>query len=276
VAVITNIGQDHTSGEGDWRRRVAEEKAGIIVAERPLILGETDPELLPVFEAEGPGILWQRERDFGVEQDKLAVGGHLVTVITPDERYDDVFLPVHGVYQGDNAAMAIAAVEALFGRSLNADVVREAFAGLTLPGRFEVVQRSPLLVLDGAHNPPGAEALGKTLAEEFDIGGRRHWVLGVLAGRDVDAMLEGFGVRPGDRVVATAPQSPRALPAADLADRVRARGVAVEVIPGVAETLAHVWNAPPDLAGESDLVMVTGSLKTVGEARTACRRLGLL
>ncbi|HEY8547358.1 MAG TPA: Mur ligase family protein, partial [Acidimicrobiales bacterium] len=121
VAVITNVGRDHTDGEGDWRRRIAEEKAGIVTAGRHLVLGETDPDLLPVFEAEGPEPLWLRERDFGVEQDKLAIGGHLVAVVTPHGRYDDVFLPVHGAHQADNAAVAIAAVEALFDRALDPD-----------------------------------------------------------------------------------------------------------------------------------------------------------
>ena len=276
VAVVTNVGRDHTDAEGDWRRRVAEEKAGIITPGSHLVLGETDPELLPVFEAEGAETVWVRERDFGCEQDKLALGGHLIAVITPNGRYDDVFLPVHGAYQTDNAACAIAAVEALFGRALDPQVVREGFARLTLPGRFEVVHRAPLLVLDGAHNPDSAATVGETLADEFEIAGRRHWIIGVLAGRDVDDMLEGFGVRAGDRVVACTPDSPRALPAAELAERVRVRGVETEVVPDVAAALRHVWNDAPDLAGEADLIMVTGSLRTVGIARSECRRLGLL
>jgi len=276
VAVVTNVGRDHTDGQGDWRRRIAEEKAGIITPGSHLVLGETDPELLPVFEAEGPGTVWVRDRDFGCEQDKLALGGHLITVITPNGRYDDVFLPVHGTHQADNAACAIAAVEGLFGRALDPQVVRDGLARLTLPGRFEVVHRSPLLVLDGAHNPDSAAAVGETLAEEFEIGGRRHWIIGVLAGRDVDEMLEGFDVRPGDRVVACTPASPRALPAEELAEHVRVRGAETEVVPDVAAALRHVWNDAPDLAGEADVVMVVGSLRTVGTARSECRRLGLL
>lgn len=276
VAVVTNIGQDHTSAEGDWRRRIAEEKAGIVTPGSHLVLGETDPDLLPIFEAEGPGVTWVRDRDFGCEQDKLGLGGHLIAVITPNARYDEVFLPVHGAHQADNAACAVAAVEALFDRALDPEVVREAFAGLTLPGRFEIVHRAPLLVLDGAHNPDGAVAVGETVADEFEIAGQRHWIIGILGGRDVDAMLEGFGVRPGDRVVACTPDSPRAVPAEALAERVRARGVEVDVIPDVGAALRHVWTVAPDLAGEADLVLVTGSLRTVGQARRESRDLGLL
>ena len=145
-----------------------------------------------------------------------------------------MFLPVHGAHQADNAAAAVAAVEAFFGRPLDDDVVAEAFARLRLPGRFEVLHRAPLLVLDGAHNPAGAAAAAATLAGEFTIGGIRRWVLGLLRGRDVDEMLDALGVRPGDQVIATTPPSPRGLPAAELAAAVAARDVQVDVEPEVA------------------------------------------
>ncbi|MGH2455122.1 MAG: glutamate ligase domain-containing protein, partial [Candidatus Limnocylindria bacterium] len=106
-------------------------------------------------------------------------------------------------------AVALAAAEAFFGRALHADVVAEAFTGLRLPGRFEVLHRAPLLVLDGAHNPDGAATVAATLADEFDVAGTRHWVLGMLVGRDLDEMLDALGVHPGDRVVTTTPPSPR-------------------------------------------------------------------
>jgi dihydrofolate synthase / folylpolyglutamate synthase len=169
----------------------------------------------------------------------------------------------------------VAAVEAFFGRALHPEVVAEAFAGLRLPGRFEVVHRAPLLVLDGAHNPDGAAAAAATLADEFDVAGTRRWVLGVLAGRDVDEMLDAFGIHAADRVVACAPPSPRGVPAAELAAAVGARGVPVEVVADPGEAVEAAWRAAAP-AGEGDAVVVTGSLYTVGAARTACRRLGLL
>jgi dihydrofolate synthase/folylpolyglutamate synthase len=275
VAVVTNVGKDHTDGTGDWRRRIAEEKAGIITPGGDLVLGETDPELLPVFAAEGAAQTWVRETDFGVETDDIALGGHLVDIRTPLGHYAEVFLPVHGAHQGDNAACAIAAVEMLFGRALNVELVREAFASLRLPGRFEVVHRGPLLVLDSAHNPDGARTTAATLADEFVIEGRRRWVLGMLGGRDVDEVLEGFGVRAGDQVVACNPDWPRALPAKDVARAAQARGADVEVVPSPAEALAFAWRTAA-AAGEADVVLVAGSHYTVGEARTECRRLGLL
>ena len=275
VAVVTGVGKDHTDGGGGWRRRVAGEKAGIVKPGSHLVLGEPDPALRPLFTGEGPKTTWVRDEDFGVVTDRLALGGHVVDLRTPYGEHDEVFLPVHGAHQAENAALAVAAVEAFFGRAVHPEVVAEAFAGLRLPGRFEVLHRAPLLVLDGAHNPDGARAAAATVAEEFDVAGTRRWVLGVLAGRDLDELLDAFGIRPGDHLVATTPPSPRGVPARDLAAAVAAHEVDVEVVPDVARAVERAWRAA-GAAGDGDLVLVTGSLYTAGAARTACRRLGLL
>jgi dihydrofolate synthase/folylpolyglutamate synthase len=224
VAVVTNVGKDHTDATGDWRRRVAGEKAGIVKPGSRLVLGETDPDLRSLFTAEGPATTLVRDDDFGVMTDRLALGGHVVDMRTPYGEHGEVFLPVHGAHQADNAALAVAAVEAFFDRAMHDDVVAEAFAGLRLPGRFEVLHRAPVLVLDGAHNVDGARAAATTLADEFSIPGTRRWVLGVLGGRDLDELLDAFDIRPGDQVVATTPPSARGVPAGDLAARVAARG----------------------------------------------------
>jgi dihydrofolate synthase / folylpolyglutamate synthase len=281
VAVVTNIGKDHTNGKGDWRRRVAEEKAGIVKPGSHLVLGEPDPALRPLFEAEGPADVWVRDRDFGLIADRLALGGHVVDLRTPNGVLEEVFLPVHGAHQADNAAVAVAAVEAFFGRPLAPEVVSEAFEGLRLPGRFEVLHRAPLLVLDGAHNPDGARAAAATLADEFDVAGTQRWVLGLLVGRDLDEMLDAFGVRAGDEAITCTPPSPRGVAAEELAEVVAARGIEVEAVPDVGEALERTWDAATastagNGAGGTGLVIVTGSLYTVGAARTACRRLGLL
>jgi dihydrofolate synthase/folylpolyglutamate synthase len=281
VTVVTNVGKDHTNGRGDWRRRVAEEKAGIVKPGSHLVLGEPDPALRAVFEAEGPADVWLRDRDFGVIADRLALGGQVVDMRTPHGVLEEVFLPIHGAHQADNAAAAVAAVEAFFGRALAPDVVAEAFGELRLPGRFEVVHRAPLLVLDGAHNPDGAHAAATTLADEFDVAGTRRWVLGLLGGRDLDEMLDAFGMRPGDEVVTCTPPSPRGIEAKELAAAVTARGVRADAVPNVGDALERAWRAAEaeggaDGAGGGGLVMVTGSLYTVGAARTTCRRLGLL
>ncbi len=272
VAVLTNVGHDHTDGGEGWRRRIAEEKAGIVKPGATFVLGETDPELRGVFDAVPAAETWRRDVDFGCVANRLAVGGRVLDLRTPGADYDDVFLALHGPHQGDNAAVALAATEAFLGRPLDADLVAEAFASVRNPGRFEVVSREPLLVLDGAHNPDGAVAAAATLDEGFAVAGERRLVLGMLAGRDPVELLQVLGVAEAAQVVCCTPDSPRALPAADLAAVVAEHGGRAQVVPDVGDALRTALDA----ADADDVVLVTGSLYTVGAARAACRSLGLL
>jgi dihydrofolate synthase/folylpolyglutamate synthase len=267
VAVVTNIGPDHTDfGEG-WRRKVAEEKAGIIKPGSVLVLGETDMDLRGAFLEERPAEVWTREEEFGCDENALAVGGRLLDLRTPSGTVDGVFLPLHGAHQGDNAACALAAAEALFGRPLDADLVREAFSQVTMPGRFEVVGRDPLVVLDGAHNAAGAASAAQTLADDFDLDGERILVVGMLAPRDPGAVLEALDAATAYLVVACTPESPRAVPAAEVAAAAARLGVAAEVVPDVGRAVDRAMRR----AGDGDAVLVTGSLYVVGQARTHLR-----
>jgi dihydrofolate synthase/folylpolyglutamate synthase len=269
VAVVTNVGRDHTDGLGDWRRRIADEKAGIVKPDSLLVLGETAPDLVPTFLAEGPREAWRRGEEFDVVDDLPAVGGRLVTVRTPHGELSELFLPLHGRHQADNLAAAVAAVEGFFGRALDADVARQALAGLTMPGRFEVARRSPLVLLDGAHNPQGALAAADTLATEFDVPGRRVLVVGLLQGRDPLEMLESFDARRADLLIACTPDSPRALPAEELAAVARRLPVLTEVVADPAAGVARALAVSTD----DDVVLVAGSLYLVGAARTALAEL---
>lgn len=272
VAVLTNVGHDHTDGVGDWRRRIAEEKAGIVKPGATFVLGERDPALEPIFQATPAREIWRRDDDFGCTASRLAVGGRLLDLRTPGGSYDEVFLALHGEHQGDNAAVALAAAEAFFDRPLDDALVREALGGVRNPGRFEVVAREPLLILDGAHNPDGARAAAVTLAEDFTVPGERRLVVGMLAGREPGEVLGALGAADAVEVVCCTPDSPRALPAEALASEVRAMGGNARVVPEVGRAL----QAALDSADAEDVVFVSGSLYTVGAARSACRTLGLL
>lgn len=264
VAVLTNIGHDHTDGVGDWRRRIAEEKSGIVKPGATFVLGERDPALEPVFQSTPAREIWRRGDDFACDANRLAVGGRLLDLRTPGGRYDDVFLALHGEHQGHNAAVALAAAEAFFDRPLDDALVREAFAAVRNPGRFEIVGREPLVVLDGAHNVEGARALAATLDEGFAVPGARRFVVGVLDGRSPQDLLEALGAAAAAEVVCCTPDSPRALPAAELAEIVTAVGGTPRVVPDVrAAVAAAVDGSTPD-----DAVIVTGSLYTVGTARS--------
>lgn len=267
VAVVTNVALDHVEIIGPTRADIAREKAGIVKRGATLVLGELDPVLLPIFEGEQPEALWLRDRDFGVERNDVAVGGRLLDIVTPYARYDEVFLSMHGEHQGDNAAVAVAAVEAFFGRAIGEDVVREALGTVTNPGRFEVVRRSPLVVLDGAHNAHGAVALARTL-DDFAVTGERILVVGTLRPHDPVELLGALDATKARVVVATQPEWPRRVPAGDVAAAAAALGVDVEVVADVAGAVRRAIA----LAADEDLVVVTGSLYTVGEARQALVR----
>lgn len=263
VAVVTNIGPDHTDFSEGWRQAVAAEKAGIIKPGASLVLGETDEELRRIFLAEQPAEVWEWDQDFACEANALAVGGRLLDLRTPNGTVEQVFLPVHGAHQGDNAACALAAAESFLGRPLGVDLVRDAFATVTAPGRFEVARRSPLVVLDGAHNAEGAAVAAATLADDFEVPGEKILVVGLLAPRDPTSILEALDAANAYLVVACTPDSPRAVPAAQIAAAAAELGVTAEVVPDVGRAVDRAISR----ASEDDAVLVTGSLYVVGAAR---------
>lgn len=268
VAVVTNIGIDHVEFLGNTRRAIAEEKAGIVKEGCTLVLGETDPELEAIFTS-GPEPIrtHRREVDFGVRDNFMAHEGRIVTLFAPSGEYPDVFLPVHGAHQADNAACALAAAEAFFGEErFEGEVVAAAFAGLKLPGRLEVIARHPLVLLDGAHNVEGAQALSAALAEEFPSA-ERTLVVGMLRDRDPGEMLEALGALDAAHLVVCAPPSARALDPDVLvvaAEKVGVQRQMVEVVGTVPEAVARALALTP-VDGQ---VVITGSLYTVGAARS--------
>jgi dihydrofolate synthase / folylpolyglutamate synthase len=263
VAVITNVDYDHTDGGPTWRRDLAWEEAGIIRPGATVCLGETDPDLEDVFLAERPGSLLRRDVDFACEDNELAVGGRLVTLWTPDSRHSDLFVSLHGAHQGDNAALALAAAEAYLGTAIPFEVAEEAFAQVFLPGRFEVLSRAPLVIVDGAHNPAGAEASIETLEEGFSVAGRRLQIVGLLGERDLGWMLTALGADRADLVIACTAPSPRAIPARVIAAAAAALDVDVEVVEDPGD--AGEWAL--SIATEDDLVLASGSLYVAGAVR---------
>lgn len=274
VAVITNVGRDHTDFRGDWRRAIAEEKAGIIEERSAVIIGETDPELVEVFRAEGGSLHWVRDEHFGVRSSLVALGGRHADIYTPGSRLEELYVPLHGAHQVDNASIAVAAVEAFFGRPLDRDVVQEALRSVEIPGRFEVVDRSPLIVLDMAHNPDGTEAVAETLEGEFHPEGGLTLVVGMLGGRDPDETLAPLLALRPRRVICTRADSPRSVPASEIAAAVaRGLGDHVAEVRTVDDVDGAVRKAV-ELVGTDEALLVTGSTYVVGAARTTLRSLG--
>jgi len=266
VAVVTNIALDHTEFAGPTLADIAAEKAGIIKAGSAAVIGETDPDLVEVFRAEGGAVQLVRGHDFGVADNSLAIGGRALDLRTPTTIYNDVFLPLHGAHQGDNAAVALAAVETFFAAPLAEDVVHEGFANVEMPGRFEVVGVQPLIIVDSAHNPHGADVCAEVFFGDFQPDGRRILVVGTL--REPADMVAALRADEFDVVHACTAPSPRGIPAARVAQAAREAGCD-EVY--VHDTVEAACRAAVRGADADDAILAAGSIYVAGAARRAFR-----
>lgn len=265
VAVVTNVRKDHTDGAHGWREAIASEKAGIVKPTVSLVLGETDPAMQQIFLDEGPAAALVRNVDFETGTNVTAIGGRMIDVRTPRTTYDEVFVSLHGEHQGHNAALAIVAAEEF----LDAELIREhldlALSEAMMLGRFEIIAREPLIVLDGAHNVAGAEVAARTLAEDFHVFGGRFLLVGMMRGKSPAELLEALDVRSADLVVCCEPNWPRALPAAELGAIAVGLGAQTEVIASPIDGIERLLA----LSTENDSILVTGSMYVVGAVRRA-------
>src|SRR5512145_1139971 len=192
VAVITPISVDHAKYLGERPEDIALEKAGIIKSGTTVVTAEQPPAVMEVLlerAAEVGATVLREGVDFGVVHRVPAVGGQMLRIQGLRAEYDEVFLPLYGAHQGQNAALALAAVEAFAGpEPLDAEIVQDAFGQVTSPGRLEVIRRSPTIVLDAAHNPHGAKATAEALEDSFQFN-PLVGVVGVMADKDVDGVL---------------------------------------------------------------------------------------
>lgn len=269
VCVITTIGYDHTEVLGPTLEDIARDKSGIFVSGARVVVGETDPGLVELFRAAAQSVgaeeTWVRGIDFGCTANRVAVGGRLVDLRMPGRAYGELLLPLHGYHQGENAACALASVEAFFGAPLPDDVVAEGLAAVKVPGRLEVVGRHPLVLLDGAHNVAGMTVLARSLSDEFATDGKTVAVVGMLSGRDPSAMLGALGDVGVRSVVCCTPNSPRAIPAAMVAETAVGLGLNAVVVADAVEATT----AATAMASNDGRVVVCGSMYVVGDVRAA-------
>jgi dihydrofolate synthase/folylpolyglutamate synthase len=282
TCVITPIGLDHTDFLGDTLHDIAEHKAGIVYPGATLIMARQEEEAAEVILrrcAEVGATVAREGSEFGVIGRSLAVGGQVLTLQGLGGIYEDIFLPLHGAHQAQNAAVALAAAEAFLGagrdRALDPETVRAGFAGASSPGRLERVRIAPTILLDAAHNPHGMAATVAALQEEFDFR-RLVAVVAMLGDKDVPGTLE--LLEPVvDAVVVSRSSSPRAMPPVQLAE------IAMEIFgedrvtvePELPDAIAAaVALAEADIdAGISGVgVLITGSVVTVADARKLLRK----
>ena len=269
VAVITNIALDHTEFAGPRLEDIAFEKVGISKPGSVLVVGDTNEELREIWHAAESAALLLRGNDFEISENELAVGGRMIDVRTERAVYKDLPLPLHGQHQGENASIALTAVEEFFGNVLDIEVVREGFAAVRMPGRFEVLGRAPLVVIDGAHNPAGADVCAQVFFDDFSPEGKRILVVGALKGRDPQMLLSALRADEFDVVICCTAPSPRGLGANDLASAAKQMGCEQVV---VCETVKAACDKALNIAREEDAVLVAGSLYVVGSARAYLRR----
>lgn len=285
VAVIAPISVDHAKYLGARPQDIAVEKAGIIKPGATVVSAAQSPEVAQVLaeraQEVGATILWEGV-DFGVEHRVPAVGGQMLRLRGLRGEYDEVFLPLYGAHQAQNAALALAAVEAFTGEEpLGDELVHQALAQVTSPGRLEIVRRSPTIVLDAAHNPHGAAALVAALQDSFTFS-PLVGVVGVMADKDYEGVLA--ELEPAlAHIVCTQNSTPRAMPAAELAevaegifgvDRVHVAARLEDAIDQAA-TLAEQGGTYGEAIGSGG-VLVTGSVITVGEARVMLKAKGAM
>jgi len=272
VAVFTPIGIDHTHFLGGTIEQIAAEKAGIIKPGAFVVSAEQDDEVAATLAERAEQVGAHRYAaglDFGIAERDIALGGQVLAVRGIAGVYPEVFVPLFGAHQGQNAAVAIAAVEAFFGageRPLSAEVVRAGLATVSSPGRLEVVRRSPTILVDAAHNPHGMAALRAAIGDAFTFS-RLVGLVAMFADKDVAAMLE--EIEPElDHLVVTRNSSPRSM------DPVRLGEIAADIF---GEDRVSVVPSLPDAIDEAvriaELeeigggVLATGSVVTAADVR---------
>jgi len=271
--VFTPIALDHTRFLGDTVADIARTKAGIVkpaaIVVTALQAAEAMDELTSAA-AHNEADLVAEGVGFALTDARLAVGGQLITVRGRAGEYRDLFLPLYGEHQAHNAAVAIAAVESFLGdgtQRLADEVLTEGLATVTSPGRLQLIGIEPSVLVDAAHNPHGAEALGRALMQSFAFDSITA-IIGVLADKDDRGIIEALDPIV-DRFIVTRCDSARTVSADDLAETVIAVAGPdrVRVESDVAVALAEAR----EQAGPNEAILVTGSITLVGQAMLIAR-----
>ncbi|MFJ4045472.1 bifunctional folylpolyglutamate synthase/dihydrofolate synthase [Microbacterium sp. NPDC089987] len=268
VAVFAPIDMDHADRLGDTIEAIAEVKAGIIKDGAAVVSAQQKPEVAAVLRrvaSEKDATIAFEGEEFGLSEQKLAVGGQLIGIRGLAGEYVDEYLPLYGAHQGHNAALAVAAVESLIGgasQRIVGDILADGLQNATSPGRLQLVGIAPTVVVDAAHNPHGAAALARSLDDSFDFD---EWglVLGVFADKDAAGIIDQLLPQVAE-VFATAPDSDRAADADAIADLVEERDRRASVHPTLADAVdaAREWAASADRRA----VVIAGSIVLAGEA----------
>src|SRR5690606_25308725 len=276
VAVLTPIAMDHAARLGNTPEEIAEVKAGIIKQGAQVVSAAQTPGVAAVLRRvaqENSAQIAFAGDEFALESAKLAVGGQLVAIRGLAGTYDEEYLPLFGHHQGENLALAVAAVESLIGggtQKIADDVRTEGFANAPSPGRLQLVGTEPTVIVDAAHNPHGAASLAAALPEYFDFA---EWgvVFGAMADKDIVGTIEQL-LPITAHLFATAADSEPSASEDEIADAAEQLGLHPTVHPNImdATDAAREWVAE----GEKRAIVIAGSIVLGGEAIALARAEG--
>jgi dihydrofolate synthase / folylpolyglutamate synthase len=256
VSIITNVSLDHTDYLGGDIRNIAKEKAGIVKRGKPVVTG-AEGVALRIIEEIARSLhspLYQLYKAFSYEKKADQVMSY-----SGEKSFDNLFISLKGDHQLKNGALALCVAELLpaYGFSVKEDSIRKGLAGTKWPGRLEVVHEKPSIILDGAHNPDGARTLAEFLGTHYRDK-NKVLIFGVMKDKDYKEILDIVSPRV-DTIILTKPATARALPPRELEGQVK------DAI--ITEDIKSALVLAKSIAGDDDLILVTGSFYTVGEAK---------
>ena len=268
VSVITPIDLDHQEYLGNTIEKIALEKAGIIKENIPVIVSNQSKDAAKIILAkamENNSPIMREGIELDVLERSVGIGGQQLTIANPYGTHSELFLPLFGKHQASNAAVSLTAVEAFLDRQIDHDLVQEAFAEFSSPGRLQILKRNPTIVIDAAHNPAGIRATKQGITESFQFD-NLILILAFMGDKDVDQILEelkGFA----QVVILAQTNSIRALSVVDLAKKVKnisQFATRIESSDNSSEAIKLAMNLAKDL-GNSAGIIALGSVVLAGE-----------
>ena len=268
VSVITPIDLDHQEYLGNTVEKIALEKTGIIKENIPVIVSNQSKDAAKIILAkaiENNSPIMREGIELDVLERSVGIGGQQLTIANPYGTHSELFLPLFGKHQASNAAVSLTAVEAFLDRQIDHDLVQEAFAEFSSPGRLQVLKRNPTIVIDAAHNPAGIKATKQGITESFQFD-NLILILAFMGDKDVNQILEelkGFA----QVVILTQTNSARALSVVDLAKKVKnisQFATRIESSDNSSEAINLAMNIAKDL-GNSAGIIALGSVVLAGE-----------
>lgn len=270
ASVITSISYDHMAQLGSSLAEIAVNKAGIIKTGCPVIANVPQRDAAKIIARKAYAM---GSRLYDISGIRVAVSDETpfsqkVSMELYEKSYSDVEISMVGRHQAENLKTALATLEILRKSGavkLDREALYEGLKRARQPGRFEVISEDPLVIIDGAHNEAGAQALQETMAQHF-AGKKILLVAGILADKEIDSIVK-FLTKITDHIIVTEPDNPRKLAAEKLAGHVADFGVAAEAVPDV-EAAVH---RAKELADGYDVILFAGSLYLIGDVRRLWR-----